>query len=280
MDPGEFGIPETRNRTFYPYFSYETEEAKTQCEQALLELPDVIDRMKATAAPMSLADVLYPNATPLIMQWQAKRMPYDKPEVLMPDRKKTKCCHPDQLDARPEKTEPTWYNDHRQAYQKIGIKWVHPDRNASLIAWARDKPTVQSLPPRERCLCYLMHVAAPHEGDFMDTDPLEKYDEQTVELSQEVIRCQWNSGNAQCLTRGSVVYLRFHKRLMHGSEKLRLHGFYAPDDTVAWHQKPSNKLNTIAGLSFNGFAVCVLYLAMWVVMPQCVVDAIANAEDA
>ena len=120
-------------------------------------------------------------------------------------------------------------------------------------------------------------VLNPHPGDQMTTEAaLEVYDEQTLEVSQENCRTSWKDGQVSCLTRNSVVILRFHRRVMHGSEQLRVHGFFCPDDEVGWQVSGHRKQTALAGLGFNGFCIAALFLAMQVYMPAGVLHNIMS----
>ena len=278
MDPIDFGVPETRGRKLVPFYRHNAEASIDVCTEALYKVKNMLDKMKSCPTPISLADCLYANEHPLVVSWEAGLMPSSKTErVINRSAKKLKReVSGEGFDEILLDTQPGWWADHALAYTKrLNQTWVHPSRNSKLLDWTLGKRSVQALPWREKDLAYLFHLLHPHPGDALSTEEaLAKYDEQTLEVSQEYQRCDWKVGLIQCLTKNSVILLRFRRRVMHGSEKMRCHGFFAANGALAWQVYPHSKQTELAGLGFNGFIVAALHLAMQVHMPKGVFDAI------
>ena len=221
--------------------------------------------------PLSLADVLLEESHPMVLAKAAQAKPHDKPEkVLISNAKRQKrkeaAERGEEYDISQE--VPEWHAEHAEEWRrKLGIDWVHPSKNAKLLEWRLRKPTLATLPWREIDLVYFMHLAYPHSGDTQE-DSVEAFDEMTLEVSQEIHRCQWHTGNFQCLTNNSVIILRFRGRLVLGVEKLRCHGLFSPDESKSWGSVDDTKQTELAGLSYNGFMIAALTLALAVHMPE------------
>ena len=166
--------------------------------------------MAEVAVGVPLNDILFEEEHPFILKSVNELVGHSGVEVFQPPKKKPRTeLSPAALD------EPDWYQDRRDAYAAEGLVWKHPNLRSEVGKMCAACKWAASLPPREKCVLWFMLNCHPHEGDTLPLlEALERYDEFSCDLSQEIGRAHWKNNAISCLTKSSVVFLRFRRRLM------------------------------------------------------------------
>jgi hypothetical protein len=264
LDPIEYGVPEPRERKFFPYY-LKTLAPESELKERLSKVADLIERMKTCTSTITLEDIVFELEHPLINRIESSLQPSPDCSVSMPISKKKRRLTKSSSD--PHWFQ--WHDDHRFHWQRdLGLTWVHPSKNPDVLRKAQTNKWFRALSWRERDLVWYMYTMYPHPGDDMSAKTaLEIYDDESFDPTQEISRCKWRSGALSCLTQLSMPWMRFRQRYCTGVEKLRLHGYWNPTGQQWWEDFSNHELGELAGQGFNCFITASIFVALCVYHP-------------
>lgn len=154
-DPQDYGIPESRNRKYFPFYGKHL-GSDEDLDASLRGAAALFYRMKEFTAPVTLADVLLDIDHPFVRKVESEKTvnPECLPSAKQKASKKRRTSSKGTACADPEWY--LWHDEHREHFRNaLGEVWVHPSANPMVLKLAEENRWVASLPWRELDLCTL-----------------------------------------------------------------------------------------------------------------------------
>ena len=230
LSPCNFGVPQARDRLWFPSFPREKLLALNFSEtEADALLSNIMSRLVGSKMA-SLHEYLLPDWDPLVQ---------------------AAASQPLQKDTRSVKFDAVWPLKHLAELEKLGLKW-----------WETRYPEHET-----RKQYPMLSTISYREFDIMHKHGVAQYperDQRLVEVSQSLHRTRVRRGQVGAITPMLKYYVTDRRRFVCGAEELRLRSIHFERPT-RMTRFPEGLIRSLAGNAFEGsccaatvFASCLL----------------------